>query len=219
MARFSHACLPRRRRAATQPLQVALDRLEGVLEPGDFASGERLHLEATAGVLTVSVRKFGPRYLPQGLAKLRELLTDALGDGVVGRILTDFLQENVESDFEGSLADWETAFEALTSSLADLPDCRIPCEMLRVAVRYSKTGDERHMWNLPLEQRQLLEDILPSATDEQRRPSVSYHSLINANVPFASQCQGAGRPPPSPSRWPAAPPRRRHRRDAPGGSR
>ena len=152
--------------AAIQPLQVALDRLEGVLEPEDFASGERLHLEATAGVLTISVRKFGPRYLPQGLAKLRELLTDALGDGVVGRILTGFLQENVESDFGGSLADWETAFEALTSSLADLPDCRIPFEMLQVAVRYSKTGDERHLLSLPLEQRQLLEDILPPVTDE-----------------------------------------------------
>ena len=152
--------------AAIQPLQVALDRLEGVLDPEDFVSGERLHLEATAGVLTISVRKFGPRYLPQGLAKLRELLTDALGDGVVGRILTGFLQENVESDFGGSLADWETAFEALTSSLADLPDCRIPFEMLQVAVRYSKTGDERHLLNLPLEQRQLLEDILPPVTDE-----------------------------------------------------
>ena len=146
--------------AATHPLQAALDRLEGVLEPGDFESDEPLHLEATVGVLTVSVRSFGPQHLPQGIAKLRELLAK----GVLGRILTDFLNEYVSDGLEGSLADWETAFEALALSLDDLPDCRIPLEMLQVAVRYTKTGDERHLLSLPLEQRQLLEEVLPPAT-------------------------------------------------------
>ena len=57
--------------------------------------------------------------------------------------------------------------ESLASSLADLPACRIPVEMLQVAVRYTKTGDERHLLSLPLEQRQLLEDILPQADGER----------------------------------------------------
>ena len=56
---------------------------------------------------------------------------------------------------------------SLVSSLADVPDCRISVEMLQVAVRYTKTGDERHLMRLPLEQRQLLEDILPSASGER----------------------------------------------------
>ena len=153
--------------AATQPLQVALDRLEGVLEPEDFKSGERLHLEAIAGILTVSVRNFGPRHLPQGLAKLRDLLKDLLDEGVVGRILTDFLKENVGGGLSGALADWEIAVESLAPSLADLPDCGIPLEMLQVAARYTKTGDERHLLSLPLEQRQLLEEVLPPATAER----------------------------------------------------
>ena len=153
--------------AATLPLRRALAMLGPFLEPRDFKSDERLHLEATAGILTVSVRSFGPRYLPQGLAMLRNLLTGQLDEGVVGRILTDFLKESLDVGFAGSLADWESALESLASSLASLPDCRIPVEMFQVAVRYTKTGDERHLLSLPLEQRQLLEDILPPVVSER----------------------------------------------------
>ena len=148
--------------AATEPLPVALDALGVVIEAEDFESDELLYLETTAGILTVSVRNFGPRYLPQGLAKLRDLLTDLLDEGVVGGILTDFLYKNVDDGIAGSLEDWERAMENLASSLADLPDCLIPVEMLQAAVRYTKTGDDRHLLSLPLEQRQLLEDVLPA---------------------------------------------------------
>ena len=173
--------------AATEPLPVALDVLGAVLERQDFESEEELHLEATVGILAVSLRNFGPRYLPQGLAKLRELLADLLDEGVIGRTLTDFLKANADAGFTGSLADWERAWEGLTASLADLPDCRIPLEMLQVAVRYTKTGDGRHLLSLPLEQRQLLEDILPpaageradtGASSETREPSSSYSASL-----------------------------------------
>lgn len=153
--------------AATGPLGVALDSLGAVLEREDFESDEEGHLEAIVGILTVSVRHVGPRYLPQGLAKLRDLLTDRLDEGVVGHILTDFLKENVSDGFMGSLADWEQALGSLSSSLADLPDCHIPVEMLQVAVRYTKTGDKRDLLSLPLEQRQLLEDVLPPVAGER----------------------------------------------------
>ena len=153
--------------AATEPLRVALDTLGAAFEPEDYKSEEWLHLEATVTILTVSVRSFGPRHLPQGLTKLRDVLTDRLDDGVVGRILTDFLKTNVSAGLAGSLSDWETTLESLASSLADLPDCRIPLEMLRAAVRYTKTGDEKHLLSLPLEQRQLLEDTLPPAADDR----------------------------------------------------
>ena len=147
--------------AATEPLRAALDALRTVLEPEDFESDELLHIQSAAGILTVSVRNFGPEYLPQGLAKLRDLLTHLPDEGVVSDILTDFLIENVPDGFVGSLADWEIALESIVSSLADLPDCRISVEMLQTAVRYTKTGDEKHLLSLPLEQRRLLEDILP----------------------------------------------------------
>ena len=149
--------------AATKPLHVALDTLGAVLEPDDFESNRRQHLEVIADILTVSVRHFGPQYLPQGLEKLRALLTDLLDEGVVGGILTDFLIENVEEGFTGTHADWETALKSLAMSLTALPDCRIPVETLQVAVKYTKTGDKRHLLSLPREQRELLEDVLPPA--------------------------------------------------------
>ena len=148
--------------AATAPLLVALDRIGAIVKAEDFESDELLHLEATAGILTVSVRKFGPRYLPQGLAKVRELFTDLLDAGVVGGILTGFLNENVHNGFPGSLEDWERALASLSCSLSDLQDCIIPVEMLYAAVKYTKTGDEKHLLSLPLEHRQLLEDVLPA---------------------------------------------------------
>jgi len=152
--------------AIAEPLPVALDKLGVNLEREEFESDEPLHREAIVGILTISVRNLGPRYLPEGLAKLQGLLKERLDDGVVGRILTDFLKANIEDGFAGALADWEAALESLTASLADLPDCRIPLDMLQAAVRYTKTGDEKQLLSLPLEQRQLLEDILPANTGE-----------------------------------------------------
>ena len=147
--------------AATEPLEVSLQALGTSVELADFQTDELQYLEAITEILTVSVRNFGPRHLPQGLVKLRTLLSDLLKDGVLGGILTDFLIENVDDGFGGSLADWDEALATLASSLQDLPDCCIPIEMLQAAVRYTKTGDARHLLSLPLEQRQLLEEVLP----------------------------------------------------------
>ena len=153
--------------ATAEPLPVALDKVGVKLEREEFESDEPLHREAFVGILIVSVRNFGPRHLPEGLAKLQGLLKERLDEGVVGRILTDFLKANIDDGFAGPLVDWEAALESLTASLADLPDCRIPLEMLQAAVRYTKTGDEKQLLSLPLEQRQLLEDILPATAGER----------------------------------------------------
>ena len=148
-------------RAATQPLSAAFEVLGGVVEPQLFEDSEGEHLAAIVGALTSSLRSFGPQHLAQGLAKLRDLLR-RFEDGVVGRVLTDFLKENAEDGFAGPLEEWEQALNGVAANLADLSDCHIPVEMLRAAVTYSKTGDVKRLMSLPLEQRQLLESILPS---------------------------------------------------------
>ena len=145
--------------AARRPLAVALETV-GVLEAEHFNGDEQLHREAIVAILTTSVRNFGPRDLPEGLLKLRSLLASLLDDGVLGRILTDVLKDNVRR-FAGSLDEWESALGELASSLADLADCEIPLGMLRAAVTYSKTGDEKKLLTLPLEQRRLLQEVLP----------------------------------------------------------
>ena len=112
----------------------------------------------------MSTRNFGPRYLSGGLAKLQDLFVELLDDGVIGNVLTEFLIDNAENRFPGPLAEWETALDAIDSTVANRSECRIPVEMLRAAVTYAKTGDEKRLLTLPIEQRELLEDILPPAS-------------------------------------------------------
>ena len=149
-------------RAATEPLTGALEALDDAIEPRQFEEDEELHFAAVVGILTRSLRSFGPVHLAGGLAKLRDLLSGRLEEGVIGRVLTDFLKENVEDGFVGPLEEWGQALDGIAANLADLSDCHIPVEMLRAAVTYSKTGDVKRLMSLPLEQRQLLESILPS---------------------------------------------------------
>ena len=131
--------------AGIEPLLAALDTLGPAIEPDGFKSDELLYRRVIAGMLSVSVRNFGPQHLSQGLVKLRDLLAASLDQGVIGAILTGFLIESVNDGLAGSLAEWEKALEDIASSMADLSDCRIPIEMLRAAVRYSWTDDERHL--------------------------------------------------------------------------
>ena len=146
--------------AAGRSLGAALEAVGACVNAEQFKSDETLHQDAIVAILTRSVRNFGPRYLPEGLVKLRSLLASLLHQGVLGGILTDLLIHNMSS-FAGSLDEWENTLDGLAVSLADLQDCQIPLEMLRVAVTYTKTGDEKQLLRLPLEQRQLLQEVLP----------------------------------------------------------
>ena len=160
--------------AAGQPLDVALDKIGTTIALEDCEGDEGLHLDSIVAILSVSVRNFGPKHLPQGLAKLRDLSSSWLDRSLVSGVLIGFLKEHVEHGFAGSLADWESALQAAAFALADHPDCRIPISMLQVAVQYSKTGDEKYLLTLPLEQRQLLEGyLLPNAGTPLPEPSAT----------------------------------------------
>ena len=153
--------------AAEKPLGEALETVGACVEAEHFKSDEQIYQEAIVEILTTSVRNFGPRYLPEGLLKLRSLLASLLREGVLGRILTVLLKENLPR-FTGSLDEWENALGGLTSSLPDLADCQIPLGMLQAAVTYTKTGDEKKLLRLPLEQRQLLQEVLPPPGSSDR---------------------------------------------------
>ena len=153
--------------AAGRPLRNAMEAIGVCIEAEHFKGDEELHQDQMVAILTRSVRNFGPRYLPEGLAKLRSLMASMLHEGVLGRILTDLLIDSV-SRFEGSLDEWESALGGVASSLADLPDCQIPLGMLHTAVTYTKTGDKKQLLRLPLEQRQLLQDVLPPLGSSDR---------------------------------------------------
>ena len=147
--------------AATDPLQTAFELIEKDSDIGEAEEDISSYLDSLAQVIWISVCRFGPRYFEAGLVKLRDLSTDHWGDGVLGGILTQFLKANAQQDFPGSLSEWEGALEGLAASTAHLPECRIPVGMLKAVVAYSKTGEQKYLLGLPLEQRQLLEEVLP----------------------------------------------------------
>ena len=113
----------------------------------------------------VSLHAFVPGHPPDGVAALRQFLTCRPGPGVASRVLTDYLRASVEKGFHGELAEWERELDSLAASLSDFPDCLIPIDMLRAAVKHAMTGDERHLLSLPLEQRQLLQDAQAATTE------------------------------------------------------
>ena len=160
--------LAARAKAATRPLEAALSAVGVRVETKHFGSDEQLHQDVIVGILKTSLRNFGPQYLPGGLLKLRGLLGSLVGRGVLGRIVAGLLDEDV-GRFEGSLDQWESAFDTLGSSLGDLADCQIPLGMLRAAVAYTKTDDERHLLKLPVEQRQLVQEVLTGMGREEGR--------------------------------------------------
>ena len=171
--------------AAREPLDVALGELGTTLVPEEFEDDEALHLDATVAILSVSVRNFGPRSLPQGLEKLHYLSPRWADRSLVGPVLTGFLKENVPHGFAGSLNDWESALQEVAEVLVDVPDCRIPIAMLGAAVRYSKTGDEKHLLSVPLEQRQLLEERLqPLTGNPQQQPRSTLPQALNGHPPL-----------------------------------
>ncbi len=152
--------------AAGRPLGQALETVGACVEAEHFEGDEQLHQDAIVAILATSARNFGPRYLPDGLLKLRSLLAGLLDEGVLGKILTGLLMENMWR-FAGSLDEWDYALAELASSLADRADCQIPLKMLHAAVTYTKTGAEKQLLRLPLEQRQLLQELLspPESSD------------------------------------------------------
>ena len=146
--------------AATTPLDAVFERLDTGMHFDLAIAEEEEYVEAFSAILSVSVRAFGPRYLHRGILALRNLLADVPDKGILGNILTEFLFESLNA-FKGSLEEWDDCLNGLADSLADASDTLIPFEMLNAAVRYTKTADKKHLLRLPLEQRQLLEDIHP----------------------------------------------------------
>lgn len=146
--------------AAIGPLTAALDGLAQSTETEDFESDEPWLTRGIARILAISVSCRGPLELAKGVVKLRNLLAHSY-EGRIGTILTDVLLETVGSNLTDWLDDWDAALVNLEASLDDLPSCLIPLAMLRAASTCAKTGDRKHLLQLPREQRQLLEDILP----------------------------------------------------------
>lgn len=157
---LSACLLSMRIAAATTPLDNVFTKLNPIDQFDWTTVLEDENLDAFSTILSASVNAFGPRYLHGGILALRDFFSDATFEGVLGIILTDFHLE-ISNEFEGSHDEWNVCLKRLADSLSDLPDTQIPLQMLNAEVRFAKTGDITHLLELPLEQRQLLLDVLP----------------------------------------------------------
>ena len=146
--------------AATNPLDGVFKQLNSNIHFDWNAILEDETLDDLSTILSVSVSAFGPRYIHEGILVLRDFFADAPLEGILGILITDFLLE-ISDEIEGSLEEWDVCLKRLADSLSDLMDTEIPLQMLNAEVRYAKTGDKKHLLELPLEQRQLLLDVLP----------------------------------------------------------
>jgi tetratricopeptide (TPR) repeat protein len=93
------------------------------------------------------------------MARQMYLLRDALAQRGETKILATALTElakAVITDEELAPDEWITAMPFLQDALADIPECKIPLDMLSVVSRYRKTGDKGVLLELPLEQRMLI---------------------------------------------------------------
>ncbi len=150
--------------AMTKPLHLVVEELLAGLELRYIANIDYEHVATISRVLSVSVRQFGPRYISPAFEKLQNLLVLPHDDGVVIEIVSNFILENVDKGFPGTIDEWEAAFESLSQQLGKYPNLSIAFEILKVAVRFTNTGDRGYLLRLPLEQRELIEEILSLQT-------------------------------------------------------
>ena len=171
--------------AAGQPLDVALGELGTTLIPEEFEDDEGRHLDATVAILSRVRTQFRSSRTssPKAWRNSTYLSPRWTDRSLVGPVLTGLLKDNVAHGFAGSLADWESALQEAAYVLIDVPDCRIPIAMLQAATRYTKTGDEKHLLSVPLEQRQLLEECLqPRTENPSREPGSTPPQSLNGTL-------------------------------------
>jgi hypothetical protein len=142
--------------SGSEPLPDVLDRLLKDDDSHLMLRKPKKFIPTVIEALATSLYQSGPIYLAQSFAMLRSYFSDCLDRGHMGEILTGFLAKAV-TQLQGSLEDWERFLARLRDIVGDLKDCQIPLAILSSAVRFTKTGDQRYLMQLPLEQRQLLE--------------------------------------------------------------
>jgi len=143
-------------RAGLEPLASALAEVITTVWPTvneDWATND--YAAQIAEILRISLSRHGPNELVAGVRGLVPLLATHAPAGTVAGILTHLLEED-PSEFLGTVNDWVVTLNELNRLFSNLPETKIPLEMLTAHVLYQKSGDRKYLLALPLEQRTLL---------------------------------------------------------------
>jgi tetratricopeptide (TPR) repeat protein len=142
-----------------RPLPDELRELLRAFEREDLFRQRENLVKGIAAALTISVEHFGPKHVVAAVSVLRRFVSEGSEEGLLGQILAGFLARvlrQVEAPWEA----WRSTLNTLRAEVGDLADCQIPLAFLEAALGFKETDDRRHLLQLPLELRQLLEEAL-----------------------------------------------------------
>jgi tetratricopeptide (TPR) repeat protein len=106
-------------------------------------------------MLVIEVEFHGAVAMARQVGPLRSLLEEHAMTGVLGSALTTMI--GFQRDLSGFRnPEWPIALPMLQDALGDMEECKLPLQVLSVAVRYAASGDETVLLELPRELRSLL---------------------------------------------------------------
>lgn len=142
-----------------------------VSEPLTSKTEEMLTRAATA-LMICEVKERGALSLARQSLGIRDVFERQEKLHILAAALTRLLQHMLE--IKGLTGEeWGPALGLLQDAWGSLQACRIPLEILSVAVRYTQTRDTAVLLSLPLEQRALLDDFFGESIPTPDRSSWS----------------------------------------------
>jgi tetratricopeptide (TPR) repeat protein len=171
--------------AGLRSYERALSRFAGAQAPSSNKV-ETLKRVATA-LLTCEIRERGALSLARQSVAIREMFVRQDRLSLLSVALTHLLKHLLRT---GDLAaeEWSSALPLLEEAWGSILECRIPLEMLSVAVRYAQTQDASILLSLPLEQRTLLTGYLEgsSRAGKEDRTSKPVRRAVRSRIPKSS---------------------------------
>ena len=142
-----------------RPLPDELTEFLSGFEREDLLSQRENVVKGIAAALTISVEHFGPKHVVAALSVLRRFVSEVSEDGLLGQVLAGFLACGLRQ-LKAPWEEWRSTLNTLRAEVGSLASCQIPLAFLEAALGFNETRDQRHLLQLPLELRQLLEEEL-----------------------------------------------------------
>jgi tetratricopeptide (TPR) repeat protein len=137
---------------------MALEAAGKILANTSRLSSHEVFVVGLCNVLFVESTQRGAIAMARQMPQFRQLLANHGQMDMIGEVLSVFVRAGLKGKhFLGG--EWPLALPGLQEALEDLPQCRIPLQVLSVAIRYEQRGDKAILLELPLEQRTLLMDL------------------------------------------------------------
>ncbi len=150
----------------------AYDKVLSQLPASEPLTGktEEILTRAATALMTCELKERGAMSLARQSPSIREAFERHEKVPILAAALTRLLKHLLKIR-NLAAEEWGPALRLLQGTWGSLQSCRIPLEMLSVAVRYTQTQDTIALLSLPLEQRALLTEYLGESVPTPERSS------------------------------------------------